>query len=192
MGVQRVAQLLSGNSLWTQAAGHPCLHWGQWPTCAGEEWAMDMQKTGLLLKVGNVPPFCRTRLRLRGLAAGPGALERGCSGRAGGGFRAGTLPAPADGTGWDRHPEWSQQLPFGDLEGPRDYRSCLHAMELMQPASWPDGLPGRRSGGLGLHLPKRLVLSFPTHFGLFGIGRGTGQLAEDLLIIAAQVFEQRY
>ncbi|EHH63897.1 hypothetical protein EGM_16965, partial [Macaca fascicularis] len=75
-----------------------------------------------------------------------------------------------------------------DLQG----QIChLHSMVLILPASWPGGHPDHKSGGLAvcLHLPQRYLLSFPTHSSLFGVGGGTGQLAQDLLIIAVQVFE---
>lgn len=70
----------------------------------------------------------------------------------------------------------------------------FHPMAFMWSALWPDGRPDQKNGDLSvcLYLPKKLLWSFRLNLANLVVGRGTGQLAQDLLIIAARVFEQRY
>lgn len=70
----------------------------------------------------------------------------------------------------------------------------FHPMASMWSALWPVGRPDQKNGDLSvcLYLPKKLLWSFRLNLANLVVGRGTGQLAQDLLIIAARVFEQRY
>lgn len=74
-----------------------------------------------------------------------------------------------------------RQLPFGDLEG-LVAKGCLHSMLLMWSVSWSD----RQPDSVCLHLPKRLVLSFPIHFSYLISAEGQDR-NETPLIIAARV-----
>ena len=49
-----------------------------------------------------------------------------------------------------------------------------------------------RTSGSALGLPEDIPWSFPINLATLNVGRGTGQLAQGLLIIATQVFVQSH
>lgn len=99
-----------------------------------------------------------------------------------------------EGGGNSRHPSRGEQWPFGDLNrlsGPE--RASLFHGHRDQPRS----PMGDQTRGVGVSVSASILPKCSWGHSQFilanlVVGGGTGQLAQDLLIIAAQVFEQRY